>query len=272
MKVGLLVLVASLVAPGVVRAADEPAVTELASALAIPALQRVGRVAIVTAGPDTLEAARFRSVVATAFARAGHAIVWGQEPVAGAEPDRASLVKYWTEQHAGGVAVVRFSTPFEQSRGSVVLYDVVGTPLFQAFANRANALWTAWPILDARKFPGTALYEEIGRKDLVGRYRKRGVGKVLVQVAGGLAVTAGIGMMMIGVLGTIDTDSKPTVTLTEQMLVAGGTVMLIAPFFISTDPLNEDEREKLVGGGHEALSVGAAPLPGGGALSIAARF
>ena len=96
MKVRLLILFALLVAPGVVHAADDPAVTDLTSALDIPALQRVGRVAIVTAGPDTPEAARFRTVVATAFARAGHAIVWGQEPLAGAEPDRASLVKYWT--------------------------------------------------------------------------------------------------------------------------------------------------------------------------------
>jgi hypothetical protein len=272
MKVRLLVLVALWVAPGVVHAADDAAVTALASALAIPALERVGRVAIVAAGPDSPDAARFRTVVATAFARAGHATVWGQEPLVGAEPERASLMKYWTEQHASGVAVVRFSTPFEQARGSVVLYDVAGTPLFRAFANRADATWTAWPLLDPRKFPGTALYEEIGRQDLVDRYRRRSAGKVLVQVAGGLAVTAGMGMILVSALATIDSDSKSTITLTERALITGGTVMLIAPFFISSDPLNADEREQLVGGGRDALSVAAAPLPGGGSLAIAGRF
>ncbi len=277
MRLATSVMLVVLAGPGVAQAADEPAVTELAAALAIPALQRVGRVAIVAAGPDTVEATRFRTVVATAFARTGHQIAWAREPLATPEPDAALLSKLWTDQHASGVAVVRFSTPFERSRGSVVLYDVGGAPLFKAFAGRpdtdaaAGPLWTSWPIVDPHKLPGPALYQEIGRDDLARSYRRRKLGKTLSRVGGGVLVAAWIGFESLKLASTIDTDTKTEVTNLEKVWLAGGVAMLIVPSFIRTDPLTDDERDALVGRGPN-VTLGAAPLPGGGTFSVAGRF
>lgn len=255
----LLALSALALTPRPASANDDPAVTELASAIGVPALQRVGRVAIVTVEPDSAEAARFRTLVANAFVRADHPVVWGREPLATAEPDGALLLKYWTEQHASGVAVVRLSPPFEQSHGSVVLYDVGGAPLFKAFANRpgatataAQSRWTAWPILDPDKFPGRAFYEQIGRQDLALSYDHRQIGKVMVRIGGGLVVASWVYVQFMRLLGTIDTDSKPHVTPLDELWLAGGVAMLIAPSFVSTDPLTGSERR--------ALGTGGAPL------------
>ena len=79
-------------------------------------------------------------------------------------------------------------------------------------------------------------------------------------------------MILISALATIDSDSKPTVTLTEQWLIIGGVAMLIGPSLVSTDPLSDEERAKLVGGGGEGLGVAAAPLLGGGSVTIGGRF
>ena len=275
-----LMLVVLVATPGVARAAADP-VAELAVAIAIPALQRVGRVAIVASGQETPDAAALRATVAAALARAGHQTVAVTEALASREPDRRLLSKIWTDHRAGALAVVRISTPFERGRASVVLYDLGGAPLFEAFANRAAPgsdpmpTWTAWPIVDPRKLAGPAFYEEIGRDDLARSFRRRAVTKTLVRVGGGVALTVWLGWTTLQMVAAIDTDYDPRQTLAQKVLLAGSAAMLIVPSFVSTDPLSDDERDALVGGGERwarRVSLGGGPLPGGGALSAAVTF
>jgi hypothetical protein len=274
------IVMVALVAPAVARAGADP-VAELATAIAIPALQRAGRVAIVASGQETPEASTMRATVAAAFARAGHATVLVGEPIGTREPERALLSKLWTEQRASSVAVVRISTPFERGRASVVLYDLGGAPLFEAYANRAQPggdpvpIWTAWPMVDPKKLPGQAFYEEIGRNDLARSYRRRAVTKTLVRVGGIVAAAVWLGWTMLELMAAIDSDYHPAQSLAQKLLLTGSAAMIIVPSFISTDPLSADEREALVGGNDRwarRVSLGGGPLPGGGALSLTGSF
>ena len=260
---------------GAAQGAESSGEADLAKAIGVPALDRVGRIAVAGSGRDTADAAAVRQQVAAAFAGQGHDVILVGEPWPDGVPERVRLQRIWSELHALAVAVVRLSTPFDREAASVVLYDLGGSPLFQAFARRDDTsgalIWTAKAIVDPRKLPGPAFYRELGRVDLARRYQTRKIGKIFLAIGGGAVIVGSAFWQLIKAMASIDSSDKPKTTFTEEAIFAGGCLMMLSPILIRTDPLSDGEREAL-GGWQPRINIAAAPTSGGGMLSLAGQF
>ncbi|HTB60711.1 MAG TPA: hypothetical protein VLC06_22730 [Polyangia bacterium] len=153
----------------------------------------------------------------------------------------------------------------------------------------------ALPLLD-----GPALYRVLGRPDLAIQYEHRRATKTALRISGGLLLGAGVlvgvvdilvvvfdnGVRTIGCLpadGTGPTSSScqtpASVSAIPWLVALGGLGMLVAPSFMSTDPLTPAEKRALIDSATGAppgrplsLSITPAPTTGGAQLVVGGHF
>ena len=153
----------------------------------------------------------------------------------------------------------------------------------------------ALPVLD-----GPALYRVLGRPDLATRYEHRRAGKTALRISGGILLGAGVLVGVVDILvvaldntlrsiGCLPADgtgpTSPSCQTSESVsgipwLVAlGGLGMLVAPSFMSTDPLTPTEKRALIDSATGApparplsLSIAPAPTIGGAQLLVGGHF
>ena len=271
---------------GSARAATDP---PLPPALERPVVRVFHRVALAVAGDAGSAALAARREVVQALEGAGHQVVVLEGAPISLPPAHDLLVAI-SRQHDASALVVVQAAGIDPAAISVSLYNLGGSLLFDF---SARVLPPVMPIvppasmrpIDLRSLPlldGSDLYRALGRPDLAASYERRRSVKIGLRVAGGVALGVGVvwgivdllvvsfaaGAQTVLCVPTADTGSTgsicqgaPSLSGIPWLVALGGLGMVVAPAFISTDPLNASEKRALLYGTPTSLSFSIAPTP-----------
>ena len=284
---------------GSARAATDPPLPPALDSPVVRVFHRVALAATGDAGEATLAA---RREVARALEDTGHDVVVLDGAPVSLPPARDLLVAISKQHDVSGLVVVQ-AAAYDPAAISVSLYNLGGARMFD-FSGRVLAPVT--PIapptpprpIDPRALAlldGPDLYRALGRPDLAASYQRRRAVKTGLWVAGGVTLTVGVVWGIVDLLlvsfetgaesalcvfaagsGSTATvcQSRPPLNGIPWLVALGGLGMVVAPAFISTDPLGAQEKRALIYRTPASLSFSIAPTPAadGATLIVGGRF
>ncbi|HSP20352.1 MAG TPA: hypothetical protein VLQ79_12600 [Myxococcaceae bacterium] len=147
------------------------------------------------------------------------------------------------------------------------------------------------PVIGPEKRPlqGSSLYTALGRQDLAEEYQRRAAAKRIMGTGGALLLIAGVAVGISALFiptcqpGQVQCWNNRDAQLQSRLywsggLAAGGAVLGIASSAYSANPVSRDQLMGLIRehnsqiSGKPGVQLGATPLPGGGALTLAGNF